>query len=380
MNFLKNLALVFCSILLGLFFCEIVLSMFGVVDRYSILNTPVGRSHFILYNHNELDRDQSWFTRLTQTPFPKDPFTIGKTTVSSSDREKKIFFIGDSGTFGVGVKSEETFSSVTQDNLKKRFPDLALKVINAGVVGATPPDTFWVFDKYFKILKPDVVIYSVFLANDINQSLMEVDFEKFNFDPLLAKSALYKLLYIIKLKYRIEARELSPFMMNFDSRQEDELGLKIMDFIDGEVASYQNPATDLYRIAQKKFFNILIRMKKICDAEGIVFRVVLIPTRSFVEDNLDIQPIDFDLKQKLKERGIWEKLNLDFSKSRDDVLAFLKENEVQFIDKSDELKKKFKADTFNLNDDHLSAQAHRLIAEEVADNLTSELLDEENSR
>ncbi len=341
---------------------ETFLGFFGIVDNYTILNTPIGKSHFILYQHKETDRDLKWFSKLTNTPFAKDPFEIDGQLVSSRSHVDKVFFIGDSGTFGVGVSRDETFVSLVRKEVNSPNNNPKFQIINAGVVGATPPDTLWLFEKFLIPLKPKVVVYTVFLANDINQSLSDFDFDKFSYNETLSNFNLYKLIYLNSLKYKFHFKKIDEFMSKPWENSRDELGLDIMDFFEGEVASYHRPPTKAYLKAQSNFFSILLKFKKKCEDNGIKFAVTLIPTRSFMVDQLDIQPIDFDLKDKLRKKNIWDHLNLDYNKSRNDLVNFLQANNFTFTDPSGVLKKELGEKSFSSNDDHLSFEGHKILS------------------
>ena len=57
----------------------------------------------------------------------------GRIPDEKSANEVRILFIGDSITFGWGVRHDETFAKVTERELAKRFPDVKTTCINAGV-------------------------------------------------------------------------------------------------------------------------------------------------------------------------------------------------------------------------------------------------------
>ena len=330
-----------------------------------ILNTPIGRSYFILYQHKESDRDLKWFSNITNSPFVKDPVVIDDQIVSSNDQVKRIFFIGDSGTFGVGVSRLETFVSLVRKKITKQGDFREIQVVNAGVVGATPPDTLWLFENFLAPLKPSVVVYTIFLANDINQSLSDFDFDKFSYNQTLSNLNLYKLIYLNWLKYKLYYKKIDEYMSKPWENSKDELDLDVMDFFEGEVATYHRPSTKKYLKAQSNFFSILSKLKSQCESSGVKFAVAIIPTRSFMMNQLDIQPIDFDLKEKLKNKNVWVHLNLDFNKSRDDVVSFLQNNGFTYTDPSEILKNELRERTFNNNDDHLSPEGHKVLSDSI---------------
>lgn len=58
------------------------------------------------------------------------------TMTFSSDKVKKVFFIGDSLSAGYGVEEKESYPSLIEERLKKDFGD-KYKVVNSSVSGST---------------------------------------------------------------------------------------------------------------------------------------------------------------------------------------------------------------------------------------------------
>lgn len=81
---------------------------------------------------------------------------------------EKILFLGDSFTFGFGVKQEEVFSAVLQKKLKEKRKGIA--VVNAGAVGYGT-DQEYIFLKESGInMKPKLVIINIY-ANDLSDNV-----------------------------------------------------------------------------------------------------------------------------------------------------------------------------------------------------------------
>jgi lysophospholipase L1-like esterase len=57
----------------------------------------------------------------------------GRIPDEKAANEFRILFIGDSITFGWGVRHDETFAKLTEQELRERFPDVETTCINAGV-------------------------------------------------------------------------------------------------------------------------------------------------------------------------------------------------------------------------------------------------------
>ncbi len=84
---------------------------------------------------------------------------------------KRILIEGDSFTFGFGVKDDETFSNLLEQKLastNKLSEFNNAQVINAGYAGGFGPDAYYMHLKNEGLdLKPDLVIFSVFIYNDL---------------------------------------------------------------------------------------------------------------------------------------------------------------------------------------------------------------------
>jgi hypothetical protein len=76
----------------------------------------------------------------------------------------RILAIGDSFTFGVGARQEETWPA----RLERRMRNV--QVLNAGAPGFGVPDEVAWFEAYGVDLHPDVVVVAVFLANDLQDA------------------------------------------------------------------------------------------------------------------------------------------------------------------------------------------------------------------
>ena len=98
--------------------------------------------HNILHVHNK-----SGMRRIE--PFPP-----------KSDRRFRIMIVGDSLTYGYGVREEETYPRQIEAALKTNFN---VEVLNLGVNGKQSKEILEVIRKYTPTLQPDLIIYGVCL-------------------------------------------------------------------------------------------------------------------------------------------------------------------------------------------------------------------------
>jgi lysophospholipase L1-like esterase len=167
-SFLNNLLLTVTSIMLPLILFESFLWIFqSRPENQQELVMPQewrkravsisGASH-AYYWHNILhvhDRNQMRRT----SPFPR-----------KSKKQFRIMVVGDSLTYGYGVREEETYPMQIETALKKNFN---VEVLNLGVSGYQSEDVLKITIKYTPLLQPNLIIYGVclndFLPSGVGQ-------------------------------------------------------------------------------------------------------------------------------------------------------------------------------------------------------------------
>ena len=77
----------------------------------------------------------------------------------------RILVLGDSTTFGYGVKIEESYPKVLEDLLNKNFKNKKIEVLNFGVSGFNLIDYYNVFKEYGAEFLPDCIIIGL-MQND----------------------------------------------------------------------------------------------------------------------------------------------------------------------------------------------------------------------
>ena len=86
------------------------------------------------------------------------------------DARPRIVVLGDSMTFGHGVAGEETYAV----RLAERFAEEgdAVEVINAGVRGYSTDQSFALYTKRLRALRPDLVVFGHY-HNDVEENLFQ---------------------------------------------------------------------------------------------------------------------------------------------------------------------------------------------------------------
>jgi lysophospholipase L1-like esterase len=108
--------------------------------------------HDILHVH-----DKNHMRRTT--PFPP-----------KADGRLRIMIVGDSLTYGYGVREEETYAMQIETALKR---DFAVEVLNLGVSGHQSEDILKRIKEYTHLLQPDLIIYGVCLNDFLPSGVSE---------------------------------------------------------------------------------------------------------------------------------------------------------------------------------------------------------------
>ena len=112
----------------------------------------------------------------------------------------RVLGLGDSMTFGKGVRERDTYLGVLERRLRERYPGRCIEVLNAGM----PNTNFFVQWLHFKIawhaFEPDLVLVGFFVYNDTQLQDEEEPYWTswmafFERNPWLRKSALVRWIY-----------------------------------------------------------------------------------------------------------------------------------------------------------------------------------------
>jgi len=167
-NFI-NLNLLFGSLILALLCTEIT---FRIWDHYD----PIFRPEYL--------KDSIKFVREEERVYsPYQPGSTGMThgnpvrinnlgfrgrdvSLQKPPGTFRILVLGDSFTMGVGIAEEETFPLVLEGQLKKRYPDRDIEVVNLGISGVGTIGEANLLSRIGPLLDPDLVLVG-FVQNDL---------------------------------------------------------------------------------------------------------------------------------------------------------------------------------------------------------------------
>jgi lysophospholipase L1-like esterase len=165
---LSNLLLLVTSVMVALILIESFLwicqlkpqipQRIAMPQEWKKRRVEIPGASYAYYWHNVLHVHDRNHMRRT-TPFaPK------------SDSRFRIMIVGDSLTYGYGVREEETYPRQIETMLKKNF---SVEVLNLGVSGYQSEDVSKTVKEYTPLLQPDLIIYGVclndFLPSGVGQ-------------------------------------------------------------------------------------------------------------------------------------------------------------------------------------------------------------------
>lgn len=383
---IKRITMIALSISLGLaaalLIGEVWLQSLGF-GRLYLTPKLFGHSEFILQESQASQRERSidWFYRWVNNPTnPKGIEVEGEIyPFEKEENTQRILAIGDSGTFGLGVKRQEAWPAVLESSLRKEKKNV--EVFNFGIPGALLQDSVLFFRQYLQSYQPDVVIFGIFMANDLNQSVyfkpsnfLNLTYKE-NYSPhFFEKTALYKFYRLQKLRLQRNNR-ISDLFVSIGEMDERPNEFKIGDFYEGEVALYVTPPPKELNEAYQNVEVILLELKRLCEKRNIELLITLIPTRSYLEDRLNIIPFFSSEYENvgdiIKKRGI-PASNLDFSQPIEKMKYLTKKLHIPLIENLKALKSLPPSRPALINgDDHLTRDGHILTAVPLRDYLLS---------
>ncbi len=257
----------------------------------------------------------------------------------------RLLAIGDSFTFGI-VPYQYNYITVLETQLQQQFPQV--DVLNMGIPSTNPKDYLALLLKEGLQLKPDIVILSLFLGNDFDET---------------PEKKWYEYSHVLSLFH---------FIFNIRNKAE---GMKIhgkYDYCD-TCPSFDIP-TYLYieqsrshifikndpRFLQsfERVSNYLLQIKKVCEDNNVQLFVVLIPDEMQVNRKLQQQ-----VQQSLKQ---YQHADWDMTQPNSLLAKFLRQAEIPYVD----LYRAFKIasqrqNLYRLRDSHWNIAGNQLAAAEL---------------
>lgn len=370
------------GLVLALLIGEVWLQSLGF-GRLYLTPKLFGHSEFILRKAQAGQRERSidWFYKWVNNPTNSKEIEVEGETYPFKRKEnsKRILAIGDSGTFGLGVKRQQAWPTLLESSLRKEKRNV--EVFNFGIPGALLQDSVLFYRQYLQSYNPDTVILGIFLANDINQSVylkpgnfLNLTYKEDYAPHFFEKTALYKFYRLQRLRLQRNSRN-SDLFVSIGEMDINPNEFNIGDFNEGEVALYVTPQPKEVNQAYQNVEVILLELKRLCEMRNIELLITVIPTRSYLEDQLNIIPFfspDYkSVHEIISRRGI-PASKLDFSRPLEKLRFLTKKLQIPLIENLTALKKLHQTRPAIINgDDHLTKEGHILTAAPLSEYILS---------
>jgi len=204
-----------------------------------------------------------------------------------SSFQKRIVVLGDSMTFGHGVNQDETFPNQLEALFS--MDGKAVDVLNAGVKGYGPDQSFKFYVTRLQDLSPNLLVFTLF-ANDVRDCIDTplYDLRDGRLQPLDAKE---NWLYI-----RCKLGTIFPeWILN---RRLFRKGASTFARFTARTPHQGMSAAELRRWAQDKILAEIKELKRIGDARGFDLLVLCIPCREGSRSR-------YSWLDPLKREGVW---------------------------------------------------------------------------
>ena len=261
----------------------------------------------------------------------------------------RILLLGDSFTCGYGVERRDTFA----DRLERR---LGIQIINAGVGGYEIIHQLRYFETQGRHLQPDLVVYALFLGNDLTcNGMWEVAADgglvQKNGPPALRPPERLKLLCLLKRNTRLRriahwARASTQSLEEWQPRS-DYLELCAPDLSEQARVNYETSCA------------LLRQLRNQVGEAGADFLVVMLPFRTAVEVGPSRNPQPVHLAGNS---------TYDFRRPTREMAEFCSSNDIEYVALTDLLvqdHQRLGSPLYYRHDGHLNALGHERVAEHV---------------
>lgn len=298
--------------------------------------------------------EDAWIATETLEPGRRFRMAEREHAVDREEGVRRFLFVGDSGTAGSGVEPSEAFPFAFERVDRSLRPDAPMEVINAGVAGLSTVGELNLFRDRLLVLRPDVVVIGLFMANDLQFNLAQVrGYGRQVPGWLREHSALAHALY---LRWMVSTRgtALSPTPF-------EEHGVAMNEYVEGEMASYIVPVGPTFRLAYDVLEHTLAQFQALAEEHCFELAVVLVPTLATIAGRL------------LWKWPSWEELELelrpgerfDVDRPTQEVLRVCEHLGLVCVDPTPRLRRELGTAAILENDDHPSAAAHQILAVEL---------------
>jgi len=285
--------------------------------------------------------------------------------------KKRILFLGDSFTFGLGVSDEKIFPNLVEEIINKKQLKYDYESINAAYAASFSPDSYYLyFKKRGFTLSPDLIIVAFFVWNDI-ADLSETDWIKTDNaglpEKIISSSSVItdgKLVNVnIKPEYKIPyLRDSNLFVLFFQlfknlfpRRNMIQNDIPKRDLYWG--CTMSSACIHMFRPEEEKTYKVIKAMKELADTNSIPIVFVLIPVDYQLYPEAAVKYANL-IKMDTKDK--------QFIQNR--LSTKLQEMSIPFLDLYPIFEnQKNKGYPYFKNDAHFNETGHQITAEAIAD-------------
>lgn len=192
-NSLRYSGLVIAGALTGLIIAEVFLRVFNIPTFYQAHTSPaqfsfiVAKDSTLIYTNVPSQKIEFRYDGNPRGYFDKNNSVVHTTNSSGfrggefkPEKDTSVFriaFLGDSFTFGEGVKDEDVFSEKIVKNLSEKYSKLKFEAYNFGVGGYNTSQSLFLLKNLVLQTKPDIVVLG-YNINDAEPELFYIDYNE----------------------------------------------------------------------------------------------------------------------------------------------------------------------------------------------------------
>jgi lysophospholipase L1-like esterase len=396
---IENMLLLITVLIVCLLVTETVLRIFfpnapSIYQPDDILLYKLVPNSSKVYEHNRENGNRKVAVRINSWGFRGENFQF-------PSNRKRIVVYGDSFIEGEFSSLEDTFVKQLENELNADNRD-SFEVINAGVVGYGPDQESLKMERELDALKPDLVVVSIFPANDFGDLVRnkiyrlnsedELQLNSYELSPSIRSemqmAAFPKWWHLqitreIRRAYGLSSGITEKVHQLLSGKRgqgkfdlfEEALGLAqrdyreyvldenntvknlFYDYYDADVAFYPERPSSEYKI--KLLEKVILRIRRIADSRGIPLVLLIIPSPIDVLDNY--YPVDRMKYKKYRKSAL-----------TDIVETIARRSGIRYLNLFPHFRKKDPQQYYFINDNHWNEAGQKLAAELLAKLIFSE--------
>lgn len=250
---------------------------------------------------------------------------------NKDEEELRIFTIGDSFTYGLGLNLEETFQFKLENKLKNKL-NRDVNVINAGVGGYGSKQSLELLRIEIKNYQPDIVLYN-FYNNDVTD---DMKYEKFTFENNCVISngigKVRKFLFFNSKTYLLYETYKNYLTQGVKPIRNTLYKIRNLLNIEAKIGTpiLEKVYSDELKVGWGNTLGNIKEMKSLCRKNDCDFILVYIPDRIQVNN---------DFRKDYLIRNNLNKENFDFQKPGVILGNLSKKNRIIYVDLMEEFDK-----------------------------------------